>query len=177
MPRAPNQNRRINRSIVVRFEKLAPKRHDRKRFDCGVEALNRYVREIANQDTKRNLTRVYVLAESSRIIGYCSISAHMVSCANMPSSHAFGGYDGLPFLLLGRLAVDKEYQKRGYGDALIAHAFAITRDVAERVGVIGMVVDAKDENAASYYEKFGFHRLTSTKQRLMLPLSAMKGLV
>ncbi|MFN3671483.1 MAG: hypothetical protein ACK4VM_06200 [Bosea sp. (in: a-proteobacteria)] len=56
---------------------------------------------------------------------------------------------------------------------MIAHAFATTRRVAAEVGILGMIVDAKDERAAAFYEGFGFNRLTASPNRLVLPLSAM----
>jgi ribosomal protein S18 acetylase RimI-like enzyme len=80
-------------------------------------------------------------------------------------------------LLLGRLAVDKHYQGQGYGDALIFHAFSITKDAAEKIGTLGIIVDAKDDLAACFYEKFGFKLLSASKNRLMLPFSAMNNLL
>ena len=69
--------------------------------------------------------------------------------------------------------MDRRYQKQGYGDTLIADAFKRTKQLAEQVGIFGMVVDAKDERAAGFYEGFGFRRLAGTENRLVLPLSAM----
>ena len=142
-----------------------------------MEALNLYLQRMANQDQKQSLTKVYVLADGERVIGYYSLSAHSVSKDHLPEDRQFGGYHEIPFLLLGRLAVDRHYQGLGYGDVLILHAFATTMEAAEKVGIMGMVVDAKDENAASFYQGFGFKRLASTKNRLVLPLSALAKLI
>jgi len=161
----------------MKFEHLQPKKHNRNKFDCGVEALNLYLQRVANQDQKRSLTKVYVLAEGARVIGYYSISAHSVSKDHFPEGRQFGRYQEVPFLLLGRLAVDRDYQGLGYGDVLILHAFATTMEAAEKVGIMGMVVDAKDENAVSFYQGFGLKRLVSTKNRLVLPLSALAKLI
>ncbi len=79
--------------------------------------------------------------------------------------------------MLGRLAVDKNFQQQGYGDALIFHAFKTTMEAAEKIGISGMVVDAKDENAANFYEKFGFKRLSASPNRLVLPLTALAALI
>lgn len=161
----------------MQFERLDAKKHDRKSFDCGVDALNLYLQRVANQDQKRSLTKAYVLANGKRIVGYYTISAHSVVRDNLPDTMKLASYKDIPFLLLGRLAVDKEFQGQGYGDALIFHAFKTTQSAAEKIGILGMIVDAKDEKAASYYEGFGFKRLNGTKNRLMLPLSAMEGLM
>lgn len=161
----------------MQFEPLNPKKHDRKRFDCGVEALNLYLQRRANQDQRRSLSKVYVVAEEERVMGYYSISAHSVLPDNLPDDIKLVGYRDVPFLLLGRLAMDKDFQGQGYGDTLIFHAFKTTLEAAEKVGILGMVVDAKDEKAATFYEGFGFKRLRGSTNRLALALSAMDALV
>lgn len=160
----------------MKVELLDIKKHNRKAFDCGVAALNQYLQQFANQDQKRDLARIYVLAVDSQIIGYYSISAHSVSINNLSDNRKFGVYQGVPFLLLGRLAVHKQHQRQGYGDTLIFHAFKTTAEIAEKVGVQGIIVDAKDDNAACFYEKFGFKRLVANKKRLLLPFSTVKTL-
>ncbi|WP_245309762.1 GNAT family N-acetyltransferase [Rhizobium sp. R339] len=142
-----------------------------------MDALNTYLKRFANQDIKRGLTRVYVLCDGRRIAGYFSLSAHSVSRQNLPPTIQAGPYEELPFLMLGRLAVDREYQGRGLGDVLIVHAFAITRSAAGQIGILGMIVDAKDEHAAGFYQRFGFQRLSSAALRLVLPITTMDRLL
>nr|WP_304363660.1 GNAT family N-acetyltransferase [Jiella sp. LLJ827] len=120
------------------------------------------------------MTRIYVLADGPAIIGYYSISAHSVRRDNLPADIQAGPYEDIPFLLLGRLAVDRRFQGQSYGDALIVHAFYATRQAATQIGILGMIVEAKDEKAAAFYEGFGFRRLTGTPRRLVLPITAMK---
>lgn len=160
----------------MNFERLDPKKHNRKLFDCGVAELNIYLKQFSNQDQKRGLTRVYVLAKQQQIIGYYSICAHSVPTDKLPDNTRLGNYEEAPFLLLGRLAVDQHFQGQGYGDALIYHAFKITTEAADKIGMLGIIVDAKDEKAASFYERFGFMPLSTNKYRLVLPFSAMKKL-
>jgi len=161
----------------MEFEQLQPLKHNRKDFDCGVEALNQYLQKVANQDQKRNLTKIYVLAKDEEIIGYYSISAHSVMRDYLPEDIKPGVYKDIPFLLLGRLAVDNRHQGKGYGDTLILHAFRTTMEAAEKVGILGIIVDAKDEKAASFYEGFGFRRLSGTENRLVLSISAISELI
>ncbi|WP_150047602.1 GNAT family N-acetyltransferase [Methylomonas rhizoryzae] len=158
----------------MKFERLQPELHDRKAFDCGNASLNLYLRQFANQDQNRGLSRVYVLAEQRRIVGYYSLSAYSVATDALADQTRTGAYRELPFLLLGRLAVDQAFQGQGLGDALIIHAFKTTVEAAEKIGIFGMIVDAKDERAAGFYEHFGFKRLNASKNRLVLPFSAIK---
>nr|WP_245396770.1 GNAT family N-acetyltransferase [Jiella sonneratiae] len=123
------------------------------------------------------MTRIYVLADGPTIIGYYSISAHSVRRDHLPEDVQAGPYEDIPFLLLGRLAVDRRWQGQGYGDALIVHAFDTTRKAASQIGILGMIVEAKDEKAAAFYEGFGFRRLAATTNRLVLPITAMDALL
>lgn len=161
----------------MQFELLNPKKHDRKSFNCGVEALDLYLQRGAGQDQRRSLTKIYVLAEGEQVVGYYSISAHSVLRNNLPDDIKLASYRDIPFLLLGRLAVDKTFQGQGYGDALIFHAFKTTLEAAEKVGILGMVVDAKGENATAFYKGFGFKKLKGSGNRLILPLSIMDALI
>jgi GNAT superfamily N-acetyltransferase len=154
------------------IEALDPTRHNRTDFDCGVQELNRYLQQFANQDQKRGLAKTYVLVDGTKIRGYYSLAAHCVTRENLPSDIRVGRYKDIPFLLLGRLAVDKELQGKGYGDAIMYHAFKTTKNIAERVGILGMIVDAKDEKAAAFYQRFGFRSVEGNKNRLVLPIAS-----
>lgn len=161
----------------MHFELLNPKKHDRKNFDCGVEALNLYLQRAANQDSKRSITRVHVMVEGKRIIGFFTLSGHSVLRDNLPDGVKISSYKDLPFLLLGRLAVDVEFQGRGYGDLLIYHAFKKTASIAEDAGILGIVVEAKDDKAASFYSGIGFMPLEASPQRMVLPIQTINTLL
>jgi hypothetical protein len=90
----------------MKFELLNPKKHNRKKFDCGVDALNIYLQHFANQDQNKDLSRIHVLADKERIVGYYSISSHSISTNELPDNQRLSKYLYTPFLLLGRLAVD-----------------------------------------------------------------------
>jgi ribosomal protein S18 acetylase RimI-like enzyme len=154
------------------IETLDPKRHNRADFDCGVQELNRYLQEFANQDQKRGLAKTYVLVDGTRIRGYYSLTAHSVTRKNLPPDIRTGVYNDIPFLLLGRLAVDRAFQGKGYGDAMMYHAFKTTKNLAERLGIFGMIVDAKDEKAVAFYQRFGFRSIEGNKNRLVLPITS-----
>jgi len=55
--------------------------------------------------------------------------------------------------------------------------FKTTADMAEKIGILGMIVDAKDEAAANFYKRFGFKQLVASSNRLVLPLKAISSLV
>jgi len=153
------------------------KKHNREDFDCGVESLNTYIARFAKQDHKRDLSRTFVLAEEKQIIGYYSISAHSVSRAFLPESIKVGGYDDIPFILLGRLAIDKRYQGQGLGGTLIFDAFKKTADLAKSIGIFGVIVDSINEKSTRFYEGFEFRKLSSNAKRLFLPMDVISGML
>ena len=161
----------------MKFEILDSKKHNRTNFNCGDNILNLYLQKFANQDQKRSLSKIYVLADNKKIIGFYTVSAHSVSKNSMPVNITSGNYNDLPFLLLGRLAVDKSYQGEGYGEALVYHACKVTMNAAEQIGIFGMIVEAKNDKVMEFYKKLGFKQLKNTQNRLVLSTAAITKII
>jgi hypothetical protein len=45
--------------------------------------------------------------------------------------------------------------------------------LSTQLGIAGLFVDAKDEHAAAFYQRFGFVSLPSNPRRLFLPLETL----
>ncbi len=75
---------------------------------------------------------------------------------------------------LARLAVDTRFQARGYGGRLLAEAIHRTVLIAEHAGVIGLFVDAKDETACLFYQRYDFKSLPDNIQKLFLPIETLR---
>lgn len=154
-----------------RIERLH--KQDRSGFECGVEALDRYLQTQASQEVRRRYAVCYLLIEpsSKRIAGYYTLSAGSIPVVDLPSdlSQHLPRYPSVPVARIGRLAVDLKFRSRGLGGALLYDA--VKRSSAGDLGVYAIVVDAKDEPAAGFYEHFGFLRLSSQPQVLFLPIS------
>jgi GNAT superfamily N-acetyltransferase len=154
------------------------RKHDRENFDCGSDALNVFLRATARQHQDRGISRTFVLvdpesAAPTRIIGYFTLSACEGIASDLPASLARRLPRNLPAVLLGRLAVDRQFQRRGYGGALLVEAIRRVALTATQIGIAGLFVDAKDDQAAAFYRKFGFVPLPSNACRLFLPLSTL----
>ena len=127
-------------------------------FDCGVEALNIYLKKYALQNHRNNSSRTYVALKGGvQVIGYFSLSFGSVEHGTTPPrvSQGLGRYP-VPILVMTRLAIDQAYQKKGLGRSLVKHALLKALNAAEIGGVRAVVVHAKDENAKRFYEQFGF---------------------
>jgi ribosomal protein S18 acetylase RimI-like enzyme len=148
-------------------------------FECTVPPLDEYLRRYAAQDLRRNLARVYVampVANPRQPAGFYTLSAGSVACAELPAdlSRKLPRYP-VPVALVGRLAVDKRFQGQGLGSILLADACAKVKAASQVLAVAGIVVDAKDEAAASFYRHFGFLVLPGRPDRLLLPAKAFLG--
>ncbi|WP_077732827.1 GNAT family N-acetyltransferase [Methylocaldum sp. 14B] len=79
----------------------------------------------------------------------------------------------MPVARLARLAVDHRYQKRDLGERLLADALSRCFRLSEEIGLIGVVVDAKHEQARRYDERFEFERFPDAPLTWWLPTAAI----
>jgi GNAT superfamily N-acetyltransferase len=142
-------------------------------FHCGSDPLDLYIRRYASQDIRRNVARIFVATpehEPGRLAGFFTLSAGSVNCADLPDALArkLPRYP-VPVALIGRLAVDSRFQKQGLGSILLADACRKVAQASAVLAVAGIIVDAKDDAAAGFYEHFGFVPLPGRPDRLLLP--------
>jgi GNAT superfamily N-acetyltransferase len=149
--------------------------HNRAGFSCGVEALDRYFRERAGQDLRRNLAVAYLLtdSQSGTIVGYYTLSSTSLLPQSLPAELAkkLPHYRDFPAVLLGRLAVDSRYHGQGFGGLLLQDALQRCVESGREIGIMAVVVDAIDDAAGAFYEHFGFRRLEGRGNRLYLPIT------
>lgn len=161
----------------MRAIELLGKQHDRDRFDCGKEALNLFLKQIARQHIQKGVSRTFVLVDTEQpdiIIAFFTLTLCEVRVDKF-SAKLFKKYPSkIPGVKLARLAVDQAYQKQGIGEVLIIEAMQRALIVAENAGGIGLFVDAKDESAKTYYSRYGFVSLKDTSLELFLPLSVIQ---
>jgi ribosomal protein S18 acetylase RimI-like enzyme len=166
--------------VTVSFviEPLSSK-HDRARFACGVEPLDRYLQTQAGQDIRRRISNCFVAVpeEASTIAGYYTLAGSSIPIGDLPAelSRRLPRYPVLPAALIGRLAVDRRYMRKSLGPALLYDA--IGRAMRADPAVFALIVDAKDETAADYYKRFGFQPFASRTRSLFLPLTTAVKLI
>jgi GNAT superfamily N-acetyltransferase len=153
------------------------RQHDRGGFDCGSSDLNVYLARYARQNHDSGGAKTFVAAsvtEPARILGYYTISPGAIAYAHVPTSltRRLGRYE-VPVFRLGRLAVSRDMQGQRIGSAMLFAAGGRALAVATEVGGVALAIDAKDERAAGWYERFGAIRLLDDKLRLVLPLATI----
>lgn len=141
-------------SFVI--EKLAE--HDRAGFSCGVMALDRYFRQQAGQDSRRLFANCFVALEpdSKTIAGFYTLASTSIPLDAISDDlkRRLPCYPRLPAALIGRLAVDTRFKGRGLGTSLLIDA--ARRTLHSDPAVFAVVVNAKDEGAASFYRRHEF---------------------
>jgi ribosomal protein S18 acetylase RimI-like enzyme len=162
----------------LRFERFDKTRHDRDLFDCGNPALNDFLKKNLNQQMKRGITVGYVLAtQEGRIAGYVTLSSGEIPVAVFPVGLKYPPVLGVPTTLVGRLAVDRDFQKRGHGSELLIYAIRKAVEVSRDIASAVIEVDALDDPARAFYEHYGFRGLLDDKLHMYLPMADAATLV
>ena len=147
--------------------------HERSSFRCGEDALDRYFQTQVTQDIRRHIANCFVAVESatSHVAGWYTISAASIPLVDLPldETKRLPRYPTVPAIRIGRLAVDQRFQGRGLGAALLADA--ATRALKADAAAFTLLVDAKNDSAVAFYQRFGFRTLASQPRTLFIPLA------
>jgi GNAT superfamily N-acetyltransferase len=153
-------------------------KHNRDDFSCGKELLDNYFWTQAKQDIKRKLSVCFVLVdkETDKISGYYTLSSNSISNNLIPDSFKKNlpkSYLSIPTILLGRLAVDNNFQGKGIGKLLLIDSLRRCCDISESLGIFAIIVDPLDKEAERFYEKYGFIKLPDSG-KMFLPMKTIK---
>lgn len=155
--------------------------HDLTAFRCGVAVLDRYLKQQARDDADKRVAAPFVAVNppDTRVLGYCTLSASVLTLADLPDELAgnLPRYPQLPVTMLGRLAVDRSTKGQGLGEHLLLDALHRSLAHADQIAAMAVVVDAKDERAVSFYRHFGFLTLQAQPSRLFVPMRLLAQLL
>lgn len=135
--------------------------YDFQQFDCGDASLNLFLTEHLRRQHDSKILRAYVLrtaAPERRIVGYYTLSGSCFERAMLPSKTQQKRipYKNVPSVTLGRLAIDRTLQGKGWGAVLVTHAMKVIWSASLAVGIHGMFVEAINEKAQAFYQALGF---------------------
>lgn len=167
IPRAPP-------SAVLEEQRLDNDIHDCAGFDCGVPALNDYLRKFASQHRRRGVSQTYVLVDDSaptRILGYYTLSAAQLEAESLSDAERkrLPRYP-IPCIRMGRLAVSSSSRGQGHGRVLVGLAVERCLKARQEVAAYALAVDAKDETAVEFYRRYGFTACRDALRTLYLAL-------
>lgn len=148
----------MSRAPRVLLERLDAD-HDVTTFDSGNEDLDTWLQRHALAAQRMDSARTFVATRSGRVIGYFSLTMGSVLRAEAPAK-LIRGMPAYPvgMVLLARLAVDQSQQGKGVGATLLAEALRKAVTAGEVAAARLVVVDAVDDSAAGFYQRYGFIR-------------------
>jgi GNAT superfamily N-acetyltransferase len=130
--------------------------HDVSAFNSGVAALDDWIRKHALANEETGASRTYVVRAGRRVVGYYALATGGVALAQAPGRVRRNMPNPLPVMILGRLAVDRNWQGRNLGTGLLRDAVLRTLQAAEIGGIRAILVEAISEDAKRFYERHGF---------------------
>jgi len=165
------------RSGEFRVELLSAE-HNREGFTCGIQALDTYLQRQARQERDRGAAVPYVLVpvdNPTEIAGFYTLSSTGVVLQDMPPDviKKLPRYPTIPATLLGRLAVSQAHQGKRLGEYLLLDALSRSLEASEKVGSVAVIVDAKDDRGATFYERYGFRRFPDQPLRLFIAMKTI----
>ena len=145
--------------------------HDTSRFDCGRPPLNDRLKFRALTSESRS-ARYFVLCarKTSLVIGYYCLTVGAVQYDGAPRKIRQNTPSPIPVIIIDRMAIDKAYQGKGLGRALLKDALLRIVRASELVGARAVLVHAVDQAAAPFYARYGFKSFPANNQTLFLPM-------
>lgn len=147
--------------------------HDRAAFHSGVPELDRYIHHLAGQDARRKVAAPFVMVDGSgSILGYYTLSAYSIQVGELPEPMArrLPRYPFVPATLLGRLAVSSTCRGQRLGRVLLMDALHRSWRNTSEIASVGVVVEAMDESARSFYLHHEFVPLQDHPNKLFLAM-------
>jgi GNAT superfamily N-acetyltransferase len=148
--------------------------HNLENFDCGKSALNDWLRTHALENEGK-ASRTFVVADGDgAVVGYYCLATGSVARAEVPRRIRHGLPNPTPVMVLGRLAVDRHHASRGIASMLLKEAMIRTLRVAREAGIRALVVHAIDDEAVTFYTKYGFQIFPPETRTLLLPVETIE---
>ena len=145
--------------------------HDFSDFHCASDDLDDFIKNDALHEQKCMLSRTYLFFYEGHVIGFVSLSADSVAVQRLKTDDIVRKQDGrslysnLPCILIGRMAVIKQYERKGLGTKILKWAVGLITDVVcKAVGCRYITVDPKAESLALYMKSgLGFRQMEALK--------------
>jgi predicted N-acetyltransferase YhbS len=141
---------------TLRIEKLH-RGHAVDTFNCGREALNRFLIRYALQNQQAGASQTCIALADEEVAGYYTLVVGPVEHSEAPERFTKGlAHHAVPILLLARLGVAIPWQRKGLGSGLLKDSMLRTLQAADIAGIRAFAVHAKDGEAKAFYESFDF---------------------
>jgi GNAT superfamily N-acetyltransferase len=160
--------------MALSAPRLIDENHHIGAFDSGVPSLDDWLKRRAKANQASGASRTYVVCEGLRVVGYCALASGAVDIATAPGRFRRNMPDPVPVAVLGRLAIERSFQKHGLGRALVRDAVRRVVQAADIIGIRGIVVHALSEEAKAFYLALGFEASPLQPSTLMVTLADIR---
>lgn len=161
----------------LRIEKLR-RSHGVEGFDCGKEALNRFLVRHSLQSQQSGASQTYVALAGNKIVGFYTLVFGQVEYEGAPERLTKGlARHPVPLMVLARLAVSSPWQGQRIGAGLLKDSLRRTLQAAEIAGLRAFAVHAKDDEARAFYERFDFVASPTDPRHLFLLLKDVRAVL
>lgn len=147
--------------------------HDTESFSSGAASLDAWLKTRALKNQATGASRTFVVCEGRRVVAYYALASSAITVHEAPGRFRRNMPDPIPVVVLGRLAVDRSYQGKGIGRALVRDASLRVIQAADTIGIRGLIVQALTDEARLFYERLGFEPSRLDPMLLMITLADM----
>jgi len=147
--------------------------HDLSSFNCGNGSLNEWLQKRAFKNEIKGASRTFVVCNENLVIGYYSLAVGAVAREEASGRVRRNMPEPIPVMILGRLAVDQQWQGKQIGAGMLKDAILRTLIVAEQAGIRALLVHALSEQAKRFYLQCGFHESPVNDMTLMITLAVV----
>lgn len=140
-------------------------------FDCGEPALDDWLRRRALLNEENGASRTYVVCAGQQVVGYYALAVGAVAHGESPGRVRRNMPDPVPVMILGRLAVHRDYQGRKIGPGLLRDAVLRTLQAADIAGIRAILVHAISERARKFYVDCGLVASPMDAMTLMIAVA------
>ena len=146
-------------------------------FDCGHGSLNQWLQKRAIKNEKNSASRTFVVCNGNLVVGYYSLAVGAVAREEASGKVRRNMPEPIPVMILGRLAVDQQWQGKQIGAGMLKDAISRTLIAAEQVGIRVLLVHALSEEAKQFYLQYGFHESPINDMTLMITLNEARNAI
>jgi len=148
--------------------------HDVTTFDCGDDSLNEWIKKRALKNEGLGGSRTYVISKRNIVIGYYALAVGSVEHEKVPTSLKRNMPAPIPVMILGRLAVDRNYRDQKFGSSLLRDALLRTLQASQIAGIKAIMVEAISNEAKMFYKKYGFRDSPIEERLLFITMTEVK---
>lgn len=152
----------------IRAPEVLQSQHKTGAFDCGINSLNKWLQRQALKNEYSGASRTYVVCYKQEVVAYYAIATGSMEHDGLPRKLRQNMPNPIPVLVLGRLAVDRDWQHQNIGRGLLKDAVFRACLIAKQVGISALLVHCLSEEAKQFYMQYGFVESTIEPMTLLL---------